>query len=58
MTTYTIHANAITTTVEAANADDAIVAYVREAGYSSVNDAAEACNQSVDDFLADITVEG
>lgn len=58
MKTFTIHANAITTTVEADNTDAAIIAYVNDAGYSSVEAAADACNQSVDDFLADITVEG
>jgi len=34
----------------------AILAYVTDAGYSSIDDAADVCGQSVEEFLADITV--
>ena len=56
MTTFTITANAIETSVEADDADGAVLAYVRDAGYASVEEAAEVCGQSVDAFLSGITV--
>ena len=54
--TFKIAAGAIESEYEAANEQAAILAYVNDAGYSSVEDAADACSQSVDEFLADITV--
>ncbi len=56
MKTFAITANAIEAEYEAADADAAILAYVNDAGYATVEDAAEACDQSADDFLADIHV--
>ena len=56
MTTYTITANAITSTYNAATEAAAIQAYVKDAGYQSVEAAADACNQTIDQFLADMTV--
>lgn len=54
--TYQITANGIEMgTYDAVSADAAILAYVNDAGYTTVADAAEVCGQSVDEFLADIT---
>jgi hypothetical protein len=36
----------------------AILAYVRDAGYPTIAYAADACGQSVEEFLADINVTG
>lgn len=41
---------------QADDADAAVRAYVKDAGYSDVAIAAEACGQSVEEFLDDITV--
>ena len=41
---------------EGATRDEAILAYVRDAGYASVEDAAEALGQTREAFLADIDV--
>lgn len=54
--TYTITANAIEASYEAENSDAAILAYVIDAGYASIEEAAEVCGKSVEDFLADIHV--
>lgn len=56
MTTFALAANTIVTTVEAIDEDAAILAYVRDAGYATVADAAEVCGQTEDEFLADIHV--
>jgi anti-sigma regulatory factor (Ser/Thr protein kinase) len=58
MKAFTIHANAITTTVEAANEEAAILAYVRDAGYASIEDAAEVLGHTADEFRDSIIVEG
>lgn len=54
--TFRISVNATEATFEADTADDAILAYVHEAGYRSIEDAADVCGQSVEEFLSDITV--
>lgn len=41
---------------EGTSEDEAIAAYVSDAGYSDVAIAAEVCGQTVDDFLGDISV--
>lgn len=57
MATFTITANGIEMgTYEAADEQAAILAYVQDAGYSSVADAADVLCQTEDEFLADITV--
>ena len=56
MTRYQITSNAITGTYEAASEQDAIKAYLADAGYDTVEMAAEVCGQSVEEFLDDITV--
>lgn len=54
---YRISAGAIEMVVEADTAEEAVLVYVQDAGYASVEDAAEACSQTVERFLADVTVE-
>lgn len=56
MIRYTVAANSLVNEVEAPNPEAAILAHVRDAGYSSVKEAAEVCGQTEDEFLADITV--
>lgn len=52
---YTITANGTTMgTYEGSTRDEAILAYVREAGYASVAEAADALSQTPEMFLADI----
>lgn len=41
---------------EASSADEAILAYVNDAGYDTVDQAAEVCGQDAEEFLADIQV--
>lgn len=41
---------------EGETADGAVLAYVNDAGYETVQQAADACGQTVDQFLADIEV--
>lgn len=56
MTNYTISANGMSMgTYSGQTADEAILAYVRAAGYASVEAAAEALGQTVQTFLGDIT---
>lgn len=54
---FTIHANAIVADVETPTPDAAIEAYVGEAGYASIVEAAEACGQTPERFLEDIHVK-
>lgn len=54
--TFTITVNAIEASYEAETAEAAIAAYIRDAGYGSVEEAADVCGQSVEDFLADTHV--
>jgi hypothetical protein len=55
--TYTITANNVVMgTYRGATASSAVLAYVRDAGYASVEDAAETLGQTVAEFLSDITV--
>ncbi len=54
--TFHIAANAIEASYEAETADGAILSYVRDAGYRSVEEAADVCNQTVEEFLADVIV--
>ncbi len=56
MTTYTITAGVFEDTYEAADEAAAILAYVTDAGYASVEDAAAACGQTRGEFLDDIFV--
>ena len=42
---------------EANSENDAILKYVNDAGYSTIEEAAEACGQTVEEFLADIAIE-
>lgn len=55
MATFQITANGTTMgDYVGATEDEAIAAYVRDAGYASIDDAADACGQSVEAFRADI----
>ncbi|WP_179505643.1 MULTISPECIES: hypothetical protein [unclassified Sphingomonas] len=54
--TFTITAGTIEVSYDAVDEASAINAYVQDAGYASVQAAADACNQTVENFLADITV--
>ncbi len=54
--TFNITANTIEGSYEAETADAAILSYVRDAGYRSIEDAAGACNQTAEAFLVDIIV--
>jgi hypothetical protein len=57
MTSYTITANSTKMGVyEATTRDEAVLAYVRDAGYASVLDAAETLSMTTEAFLADIDV--
>lgn len=56
MIRYQITANAITGTYEAASEQEAIKAYLADAGYDTVEIAAEVCGQTVEEFLDDISV--
>jgi len=56
MTTYTITANAITSTYNAETEAAAVQAFIEDAGYASVEAAADVCGQTVEQFLADMTV--
>lgn len=42
---------------EANSEAEAILAYVRDAGYETVEAAAEVCGQTAEQFLADIDIE-
>ncbi len=57
MTRYEITANAICSVYEAASEQEAITAFLKDAGYGSVEAAAEVCGQSVDEFMDSISVE-
>ena len=54
-TRYTIEANAIFCEYDGLTAEDAIARYIADAGYSTVEDAADVCGQTVEEFLKDIT---
>lgn len=41
---------------QAENFIKAIAAYVSDAGYESIEDAADACGQTVDEFVSDLQV--
>lgn len=57
MAAFTITANGTEMgTYEAADEQGAILAYVQDAGYSSIADAADALSQTEDEFLSDIAV--
>ncbi len=53
---FSIRANAISYDVDAPTRSDAIDAYVRDAGYGSVAEAAEVCGETTARFLDDIVV--
>lgn len=58
MTKFQISAGAMEpTTYEAGTEDAAIVLYVQDAGYVDVAAAADACNQTVEQFLADLRIK-
>ena len=42
---------------EADTEDEAILAYVRDAGYESIEQAAAVCGKSPEEFRAEITIE-
>jgi hypothetical protein len=54
--TYTITTGAIESTYSARDEAGAIMAYVNDAGYHTGADAAEACGQNEDEFIADLRV--
>ena len=56
MPLFNISVGAIDRTFEAADEAAAILALVRDAGYESVEEAAEVCGQRVADFVDDISV--
>ena len=57
MTTFKITANAIEMGLyEASSADEAILAYVRDAGYETPAEAAAALDLTVEAFLAQLNV--
>ena len=57
MKSFTITANgADMGTYQASGADAAILAYVQDAGYASVADAADALGTTEEEFLAEIAV--
>ncbi len=41
---------------DGANSEEAIAAYIKNAGYETVAEAADVCGQSEDEFLADLVV--
>jgi len=53
---FRIEAGAIVTTYEAKSKDSAVEKYIKDAGYSTLEDAADVCGQTVEEFLSDITV--
>ena len=54
--TFKIEAGVMELTFEAETAEAAVLAYVQETGYRDVEHAADALNQSVEEFLSDVTV--
>lgn len=57
MTTFTIIANGTDMGIFIASTrEECISAYVADAGYSSVEEAAEVLSQTVEQFLAELTV--
>jgi hypothetical protein len=57
MTSYTITAHGTEMGVyKGASRDEAVLAYVRDAGYETVEEAAEVLGQTVAEFLSDIAV--
>jgi uncharacterized protein (DUF1778 family) len=52
MTTYTISTDAYDFTVEAENEHAAILAYVREAGYDTIAEAAEVLGETESQFIS------
>jgi hypothetical protein len=56
MTRYFVQTNAASGTYEAEDREGAIRAFVADAGYSSIESAAEACNKSVEAFLVEVLV--
>lgn len=57
MTKFVISTGVIVSEHEGATENEAIAAFVADAGYASVEDAAAACDKSVEEFLAAIHVE-
>ena len=56
MTIFNISVGAIDGYHTAADDAGAILAYVRDAGYASVAEAADVCGQNVADFMDDIKI--
>lgn len=56
MTTYTISTEAFDSSYDAATEGAAILAYVRDAGYETVAEAAEVLGQTEDEFVAGLTI--
>jgi hypothetical protein len=56
MSTYRIEAGTLTAFYEAETESAAILAYVQDAGYSSVKEAAEVCGQTEQQFVGDLAI--
>ena len=56
MNTYKIIAGNTESVYSAETEAAAVAAYILDAGYSSIAEAADACGQTVDEFVADLTV--
>ncbi|MDD5062961.1 MAG: hypothetical protein PHN44_11850 [Candidatus Marinimicrobia bacterium] len=57
MRTFKIIANDVEMGAYQANSSmEAVAAYVQDAGYKSIEDAADVCKQTVEEFLGDLTV--
>jgi len=56
MTIFNISVGAVDSDYDAAEEAGAILAYVRDAGYASVAEAADVCGQNVADFMDNIKI--
>lgn len=57
MTKFVISAGAIVSEYVAETEQDAVASFVADAGYSSIEDAADACGKTPEEFLGNIRVE-
>lgn len=56
MATYTVSTGAIAGEYEAEDCEGALNAFVADAGYASISDAADACHKTESKFREDIRV--
>lgn len=56
MAKFTITANAIKANYEGDTSEEALMGYINDAGYGSVEEAAKVCGQTAEQFLSEITV--